>query len=145
MADDYEMLRSVVTGSDLKNNLKKKINKQRMDAVYKKLDVPEYKKIEAMELLNIPIEKTLKRRKVSSNSDDNFDPVEYRRVRNEFLKNLRKGRQFTPSPPKAAVNKQLEAVNLKADMVEKMYASGDLTDEEFELLMEQLDAEYDEL
>ena len=35
-------------------------------------------------------------------------------------------------------------VDLKADQVEKMYASGDLSDEEFEILMEQLDAEYDE-
>ena len=35
-------------------------------------------------------------------------------------------------------------VDLKANQVEKMYASGDLSDEEFEILMEQLDAEYDE-
>ncbi len=77
--------------------------------------------------------------------NNNFDPEEYRRVREEFLKNLRKGRQFTPPPPEPVVNKQLKAVDLKADQIEKMYASGDLTDEEFEILMEQLDAEYDEL
>lgn len=76
---------------------------------------------------------------------NDFDPEEYRKVREEFLKNLRKGRQFTPPPPKPVVNKQLKAVNLKADQIEKMYASGELTDEEFEILMEQLDAEYDEL
>lgn len=77
---------------------------------------------------------------------NDFNPEEYRKVREAFLQNLRKGPQLSqPKPKIVQPNKKLNAVNLKADQVESLYKSGDITDEEFELLMEQLDAEYDKL